>query len=65
MQIIYLFLQGLRFFYYLFSPSYRRETHQHWKKSKSHVAISEVGAMLMGLIIIGVLVALLVRKLST
>jgi len=42
------------------STSFRVETRARWKKTPTHLIIYEVGGSIMGLILLGILIALIV-----
>jgi hypothetical protein len=59
---VYLF-RGIFLLWYLVSPAYRRSTNERWRKTRRYKLIYEIGTGIIGLIIIGALLALVIQRL--
>ena len=54
------FFRAFTLLRFAFSPSYRSQTRDRWKKAPTHLVIYEIGGGFMGLILLGVLLWLVV-----
>jgi hypothetical protein len=64
MYLLLYLLKAFNLLRYCLSPSYRIEAHARWKKSKSHLVVSEIGGGIIGLVVFVALVLLIVKLIS-
>lgn len=47
---------------YCFSPSHRAKCHERWKQTPRHRVIYEIGGGILGLVILGAIVAVIIAS---
>jgi hypothetical protein len=62
MYILIYLVRGFTLIWYALSPSYRQKTNARWKRTKPHRLVFEIGTGILGLVVVFVLIALIIRN---